>query len=317
MKQFYLIVLSLFVVTFSFATPIIATQNNGVWKAAITWDKNRKPQDNDTIVVPAGKTILVTDWQSLNNVYIKVYGTLKFQNAFSALNLNASSRLTVYAGGALQSTLDFVQYVLIGGNYVFYEGSLAGPLSATSSGFGGFNALPVKFVGFTVSHKNTDALIQWSTTEEMNVNMFEVERSLDSKNWNTIAYVSAIGNSGQLNNYSFTDKNVKEKLVYYRIKETERDGNYSYTNISILKNETMMASDVKIASVNSKVLLQFPQEIKGQVMVRFVSLSGQVVNQKAITNPVGQIVLENNLTGNYIISVSNGNDVNTSKQVIL
>jgi len=319
MKQFYLIVLSILIFNFSFASPITGTTNNGPWKNATTWDKNRKPQNGDTVIIPAGKIIIVNSWEVLNNVFIKVYGTLRFAGIFTALDLNSASKVAVYNGGTIQATIDYLQYITIGNNTVFMAGQVTGPQiasSATGNGFSGFNPLPVKFVGFTVTRKSNDVLVQWSTSQEVNADMFTVERSVDGVNWTTIAYVAAIGNSSAINNYSFTDKNLNAKTIYYRVKETDFDGSFVYTDIKSIKAEAVTSS-IGIASVQNKVLLQFPKEIKGTVTVRFVSLNGQVVDQQTINNPVGQVVLNSKVTGNYIISLSNGSDVNTAKQVVL
>lgn len=319
MKQLYLIVLSILIFNFSFASPITGTTNNGTWKNATTWDKNRKPQNGDTVIIPAGKIIIVNSWEVLNNVFIKVYGTLRFAGIFTALDLNSASKVAVYNGGTIQATIDYLQYITIGNNTVFMAGQVTGPQIASSStgnGFSGFNPLPVKFVGFTVTRKSNDVLVQWSTSQEVNADMFTVERSVDGVNWTTIAYVAAIGNSSAINNYSFTDKNLNAKTIYYRVKETDFDGSFVYTDIKSIKAEAVTSS-IGIASVQNKVLLQFPKEIKGTVTVRFVSLNGQVVDQQTINNPVGQVVLNSKVTGNYIISLSNGSDVNTAKQVVL
>lgn len=316
MKKFYLFLISAFICSLSFATPINANVNNGNWKNATTWDKSRKPKDGDTVVIPAGKTVIVNSWETLKNVYIKVYGKLQFSGWFTALNLDSYSTIVVYNNASIE--VNYFQYIFIGGSYVFYEGQLAGPVIVTSSGVSGFNPLPVKFVGFTVTSQNNNALIQWSTSEEMDANIYEVERSEDGSNWSTIAYVAAVGNSSAVNNYSYTDKNISAKVVYYRVKEVDIDGKTSFTVIKSIKtNLTYTTADIKIASIQNKVLLQFPQEIKGRLLVRFVSLNGQIVDQQNINNPVGQVVLNSKVTGVYIISVSNGQGINTAKQVIL
>jgi hypothetical protein len=318
MKKFYLFLLSAFICSLSFASPINSNINNGPWKISGTWDKNRKPQDGDTVVIPAGKTVIVNSWEVLNNVYIKVYGKLQFVGLFTALELNASSKIVVYNNASIEATTDYLQYIIIGGSYLFYQGQVAGPVLGTSSGFVGFSPLPVKFVGFTVTRKNNDALIQWSTSNEINANRYEVERSLDGANWNMIAYVVAIGNSNSLNNYSFTDKNLSAKIAYYRVKEVDFDDKTIVTSIKSIKTDiSSTIADIKIASVQNKVLLQFPLQVQGNLIVRFVSLNGQIADQQIINNPVGQVVLNSKLTGNYIISISNGQDINTAKQVLL
>lgn len=324
MNKFYLAVIAVLFFNLSFANPVITAKQTGSWSDKNTWDKARTPADADTIIIPAGKTVSFDSWlttETLKNVFIKVYGSLKLGGFFSSLSLDNNSSIIIYSGGTLSSSGAW-QNLMLAGQQIFASSypSIAGPQIANtgSNGFTGFNPLPVKFVGFTVTMKAKDALIQWATSEEMNANIYEVERSFDGNTWNTIAYVAATGNSSSVSNYSYTDKNLSAKLVYYRIKEVDIDGKTSVTSIkSVRQDISSSAADIKIASIQNKVLLQFPQQVTGSVLVRFVSVNGQVADQQSINNPVGQVVLNSKLTGIYIISISNGQQINTAKQVML
>jgi hypothetical protein len=325
MNKFYLIAAFILCFNFSFANSVITASSNGYWKSAATWNLNRLPKVGDTIIIPGGKTVIINDDQNFNGfVYLKVLGVLQFQNNNSTLSVDAPSVIMVYptgeiiGGGSPSQKIRYAHSIIFDGN----DAAIIGPqlASATSGGFVAFadSPLPVKFVGFTVTLTNNNALIQWSTSEEINANMYEVERSEDGSNWTTIAYVAAIGNSSVVNNYSYTDKNVPAKVVYFRIKEVDYDGKTNLTAIKSIKtNTTYTTADIQIASVQNKVLLQFPKEVKGNLVVRFVSLSGQIVDQQTINNPLGQVVLNSKVSGNYVISVSNGLDINSAKQVIL
>lgn len=318
MKKFYFLFVAVLFYFSAFATPINQNLNNGSWKTASTWDKGRKPKDGDTVVIPAGKTVIINSLEALNNVLIRVYGKIQFSGIFSQLQLNSTSKVIVYNNASIEATIDYLQYIIIGSSYVFYQGTVAGPVVSSGLGFSSFNPLPVKFVGFTVTKKNNDALIQWSTAQETNANMYEVERSFDGSTWNTIAYVSAIGNSASTSNYSFTDKNLSAKDIYYRIKEVDVDSKTSFTSIQHIRADiSSNTNDIKIAGIQNKVLMQFSTQVKGNVLVRFISMNGQVADQQLISNPVGQVVLNSKVSGNYIISISNGQDINTAKQVIL
>lgn len=318
MKKFYFLSLSIVFFLSSFAAPKDeAIKNNGAWSSNTTWSLARIPIDGDTVIVPFGTTLIINSNENNLTLYIKVYGKIKFTGG--KLKLSSSSTIIVYATGSIVSTGN--GQIKIGTEEIYEEdNTVVGPVIANIStdGFVPFSPLPVKFVGFTVTAKNNNALIQWSTSEEINANMYEVERSEDGNHWSTIAYVSAIGNSSTLNNYSYTDKNISAKVVYYRVKEVDVDGKTSFTVIkSIKSNVSNTPADIKIASIQNKVLLQFPQEFKGSLVVRFVSMNGQLVDQQTIHNPLGQVVLNSKVTGNYVISITNGQDVNTSKQVIL
>lgn len=324
MKKFYFLILSVVLFNVSFSAPVITASSNGYWNSASTWNLNRLPQVGDTIMIPGGKTVTIKDDQDFKGfVYLKIQGLLKFENNNSTLSVDAPSIIVVFLSGEIKGGGSASQKIRYNNSIIFdgNDAPIMGPqmASASSNGFTAFSSspLPVKFVGFTITSKNNSVLIQWSTSEEINANMYEVERSEDGSNWSTIAYVSAMGNSSALNNYSYADKNVSAKVVYYRIKEVDIDGKNSYTIVkSIRTNITYTNADVKIASVQNKVLLQFPQEIKGSLVVRFVSMNGQLTDQQTINNPLGQVVLNSKVKGNYIISIT-GQDINTSKQVIL
>lgn len=325
MKKFYFIILSVVLFNTSFSAPVITASSNGYWNSAATWNLNRLPQVGDTIVIPGGKTVTINDDQNFNGfVYLKISGVLKFQNNNSTLSVDAPSVLMVFPGGQIAGSGSPSQKIRYNNSTIFdgNDAVIVGPQMASSSS-GGFTSfvsspLPVKFIGFTVTSQNNNALIQWSTSEEINANTYEIERSENGTSWTTIAYVAAIGNSSAVNNYSYTDKSIVAKVVYYRIKEVDIDGKTSLTAIKSIKaNVTYTNADIKIASIQNKVLLQFPNQIKGSLTVRFVSMSGQLVDQQTINNPLGQVVLSSKVTGNYVISVTNGQDVNTAKQVIL
>ena len=333
MKKCYLTAIILCVALCSFAAPVItATANNGNWTTNSTWDLNRVPKNGDTVVIPLGKTVLInTNVKSSSDIlYIKVYGTLKLVGGGAKLDINSSSNIYVYVNGIITSDNNASEVIDIGSSAVFTGKTgipIVGPQYAnntTGSGFFPFTpptfvTLPVKFLGFSVAQKNNDVLIQWSATDEVNAYMYQLERSYDGNNWNTIAYVAPVGATSTIAEYSYTDRNGLAAKVYYRIKQVDLNGKFTYTTIKIISKQDIAANDVNIASAQDKVILQFAKEVKGNVSIRFVSLGGQVVKEQTLNAPVGQVILNSsaNMHGNYIISVSNGQGLNIARQVIL
>ncbi|HEY0355643.1 MAG TPA: G8 domain-containing protein [Flavisolibacter sp.] len=327
MTKFYFITLSVFLSFQSFAAPVIKATSNGFWNESSNWDLNRLPTTGDTIVIPAGKMITINDDQLISGfVYIKVYGKLNFQNNNSTLRLGNTAVVMVYNEGQLVGGGTASQKLRIGNNTVFTgnEAPVYGPQVANinTDGFDPvFGAiLPVKFAGFSVSRKNNkDVLVQWSTAEEVNAYMFEVERSFDGAAWNTIAYVSAVGNSKALVNYSFTDKNVNARVAYYRIKQVDVESRAYFTDARSIKSDFINTANINIASSQGNIFLQFPHQVEGNVMVRIININGQVMEQQVIDQPVGQVMLQSrtNLKGNYIVNISNGREINLAGKVIL
>jgi hypothetical protein len=326
MKKLYFSIFFLSSFLFSFAAPVITVvNNNGSWRTGSTWDLDRQPVDGDTVVIPAGKTVLVdNNWNILPaKLYIKVFGNLKLSGSGSKLIVGAESYVWVFANATVQGAGSVSDIIKIGENTVFQgsQAAIVGPMMANTytNGFQNYieSTLPVKFVGFNVSLKNKDILVQWSTSEESNASAYELERSCDANSWNVVSRMKAAGNSSVVNNYAYTDRNFNSKTVYYRIRQIDADGKATYTVVRSIRPGENNANDINITAVEGRVVLQFQHEMKGSLTLRVVSLSGQVRNEQVITNPGGQLVLNTNIKGNSIISLSNGQDINLARQVIL
>lgn len=326
MKKVNLIVAFILIFYSSFAGSIQAIQNNGNWTSNSSWDLNRNPANNDTIIIPAGITIIITSNLnfSTNTMRILVYGTLKFSGGGAKLALDVLSSVVVEPGGTLTNTGNPSQKLTIGSNVVFNgtDAPIIGPEYAnntTGTGFLPFVVtLPVKFISFTLSYSSGVVLVQWSTAEEVNALKYEVQRSVNGLNWITAGTVSASGNSTSTLNYTFNDHYTISNKVYYRIKEIDFSGQYTYTAIKQLKNDASSNIDIKIYSPSQSIaVVEFPSQLNEEVSIRIISFSGQVISEKVINRPIGQYLMNISTTGAYIIQVSNQSNLNISKKLML
>lgn len=319
MKHIFCLAIALISFFIAFANPrITLTATNGNWTSSSNWDLNRSPSSGDTIVIPANKTLNIGNDLVLSNVHVRISGTVNITNKNAQISIDNLSDIVLYEGGKIQGSLASQKIRLNG--LVVYQGNnpaIIGPAiaSALTTGFQSV-ILPVKFLGFSVARKGSDVLVQWSTSEEVNASRYELERSFDAATWNAIGNISAAGNSSDVNNYSYTDRNVSSGTAYYRIKQVDRDGKYTYTAVRSVQTNGGNAA-VGLASMQNRLVLQFPQEIKNGVTVRIVSYQGQVVKEQRIEQAFGQVVINTNLKGNYVISLSNGRDLNIARQLIL
>lgn len=320
MKHFYLFCMAVWACTASFAqSTITLVSTDGSWSSESDWNPSRLPAPGDIVVIPADKTVKVNKNITFHDVHVKVYGKISLVDKSTIIDLNGNSDVYVFDGGTIEGS-EANQQLRIGNNIVYLGNTppVLGPAfaTATTTSFKAV-ALPVKFLGFSVTRQNNDVLVQWSTTEEMNAGSFDVERSTDGATWTRTATLAAMGGLSNTTNYSYTDKNVTAALSYYRIKQVDTDGKFTYTALKTVKYTTA-AHDVVITAINNRVVLQFPSQVKGAVEVRLVSLSGQVVSRQVIHQPIGQVVLNPaSVKGAYIVAVSNAADLHQARQVIL
>ncbi len=89
--------------------------------------------------------------------------------------------------------------------------------------------IPVELVSFTAEELNGQIKLYWTTATEKNNLGFELERSLNSAQWEKVGFVRGNGTTTQASFYSFTDNNVSKGTNSYRLKQIDYDGSYSYS----------------------------------------------------------------------------------------
>lgn len=100
--------------------------------------------------------------------------------------------------------------------------------------------LPLNLVSFGGYLQQRDAVLQWETNNEVNTQLFEIERSFDGTNFTKAGQVNATGNSAR-SSYAYTDAALTQYtsykgLVFYRLKMKDRDGSFTYSKTIRLSN---------------------------------------------------------------------------------
>ena len=107
-------------------------------------------------------------------------------------------------------------------------------------------SLPLSFVSFNASLNNRKIALQWQTAQEINTDNFSVQRSLTGSDFTDVAAVKATGNSSAISQYNYTDidfvKSGVPPSVFYRIKETDKDGKEFYSSTAVVHGNTNIVS---------------------------------------------------------------------------
>ena len=93
----------------------------------------------------------------------------------------------------------------------------------------GNNPLPLTLTGFTAFKQNETVLLGWQTSMEINTKGFEVERSQNAVDFEVVAIVPAAGNSVGIKNYAYTDLKPFYGINYYRLKQSDMNGNVVFS----------------------------------------------------------------------------------------
>lgn len=108
--------------------------------------------------------------------------------------------------------------------------------------------LPIELLEFNATPVNDQKVrLDWSTATEINNSYFSIERSENGSDWQKVQDVdSKNGNSSSFLSYSAIDSNPLQGVSYYRLKQTDFDGQFSYSRIRSVEIEEEGTSNIKI-----------------------------------------------------------------------
>ncbi|PKP45928.1 MAG: hypothetical protein CVT95_07900 [Bacteroidetes bacterium HGW-Bacteroidetes-12] len=204
----------------------------------------------------------------------------------------------------------------VGNNYVFCY-TFTVPSTCRHSQhcpyFVGATVLPITLSHFDAKYNpETNAVeLDWATVSEINNEFFTVEKSVDGVTFEVVSIVKGAGNSSAFQDYNSLDEKPYIGTSYYRLKQTDFDGSFEYSNMVPVRVEKEI-SDVTIypnpVSGNGTLSLNVLE--KGITTIVIYDIAGrQVYSQQHNTNKgANTISLETNLFSNgmYFISVTNG-----------
>lgn len=92
--------------------------------------------------------------------------------------------------------------------------------------------LPIELLFFHATLNNAKKVdLNWSTATEINNDYFTIEKSKDGLTYETVSIVDGSGNSNTRINYSSVDNDPYQGFSYYRLKQTDFDGKFEYSNL--------------------------------------------------------------------------------------
>ncbi len=178
--------------------------------------------------------------------------------------------------------------------------------------------LPLTFISFTAtSGENKEVFLHWTTTKELNTHHFIIEKSIDGKTFEALGIVYAKGDFNNLNNYQFIDEQPFTKHSYYRLKQVDFDGKYSYSTIrQISVDSDQFTVYPNPSQGNFKIQSTNPNSIHTVTMTNY--LSQQVYQATSNSDEQGFIDIDatNLAEGIYIVTILSSNK-NYSQKIII
>jgi len=137
--------------------------------------------------------------------------------------------------------------------------------------------MPIVLLSFDGKPVNNRVELTWVTAAEINNDYFTIERSVNGTDFEEIAEVEGAGTSSQSKRYSLNDYEPLNGVSYYRLKQTDYNGEFEYSKpISVYLNSSRMA-DVKVYPNPSNGRFQVVTGAEHDVEYRIVDMQGRTI----------------------------------------
>ena len=169
-----------------------------------------------------------------------------------------------------------------------------------------FTTLPLDLISFAakVDAFGKGVNLKWQTTNEVNTKEFIIEKRTDDSEFSSIGVVSSKNTSG-IHNYSFVDQNAISGNSYYRLKQVDNDGKFTYSPIQSVNIQGLVSLSLYPNPTTNDINLTHDASINGSVKILTIDgkniLNQDLVNGATNTN-IGVSSLAN---GTYLVLLNN------------
>ena len=185
------------------------------------------------------------------------------------------------------------------------------------------NPLPVELISFQGEATDNNVILSWSTATELNNDRFEIQRSLDGVDFETLGSVAGNGTTNQLSHYSFNDKNPVNGFNFYRLKQVDFDGTEEMLPTIRISFDLLGSAPELIFYPNptngDNLSIQFLTNNPLSIVLRAIDLSGKILFEKQFENATtlntNQISFDGQ-KGTFIVQVEQGGLIREHRVIV-
>jgi plastocyanin len=190
------------------------------------------------------------------------------------------------SGSAGSVTTSYSYTVTVAGNYRYYcEVHSSDGVTGMVGTFTASAVVPVQLKNFDVAYSNRTVIASWQTATEQNLSYFSLEKSTDGKNYKEAGRVTATGEGGTQQSYTYRDDrlDMNAKYIYYMLRMVDKDGSYELSPVKLVRNEQAVNKLITQIGPNpvsravGHLMLQFNADKDTEMKVLVIDAGGKIV----------------------------------------
>lgn len=151
--------------------------------------------------------------------------------------------------------------------------------------------------------KNHFAILRFSTFEQINSSHFEIEHSQDGRMYQMIEKIEGEGNTTIENDYEYIHENPGQGINYYRVKQVDYDGQYSYSNVASVKHKI---EKQKILIHPNPFNIEINIESENRTILSVFDQIGTIIKEIQLEEGRNELNMNNFKEGIYIFKTDDG-----------
>ena len=162
---------------------------------------------------------------------------------------------------------------------------------------------------WTATNLEESVLLEWTTASEENNDYFAIERSIDGVTWKVLGNVGGAGTTSATHYYSFEDTKPVSGISYYRLKQVDFNGEYTYSSVKCINRpanadkmyKAYVNQDIDAFIVQGEEIAACNIEVYNNLGIKMTNLSFNPISTDKVVINVGQLPI-----GTYFIKICNG-----------
>jgi hypothetical protein len=184
------------------------------------------------------------------------------------------------------------------------------------------NPLPLTLVDFNAAWQAGGTVgLTWEVEDGLNTNHFDIQRSAEGVDWQTIGTLDANGSSALATDYSYTDASPLPTQDYYRLQLVDDAGNDTYSAIKVVSQSADNGIKIFPNPASDHINVSFGTTgVSGPVSIRLMNTTGQVLLQESVSQPAGETItlpVTGYPAGSYLVQVIGEGEIKQSSIVLI
>lgn len=182
---------------------------------------------------------------------------------------------------------------------------------------------PVELTDFRAEDQGDRIRLAWTTTQEVNNDFFDIEKSIDGVNFEVIDRIDGHGTTDMVHDYEAYDLNPFDGRAYYRLHQVDRDGGESYSEIvTVNRARTLQFYGIAPSPAPSgqTVRLGFDMLEQQDLEIQVVDVVGRVMYHQIHEMPSGlqsiEIPTQGWSAGTYLAKIGAGSEKFSRKFIL-